>query len=524
MKINTVTKFPLWLVGALLYGISWPMPWNINLSFLAWFALVFLFISLKNKESFGRFFATVWIFSFITHTICSGWFLDIPTNKFLIIAGAINESLAFPLPFIPFYFIQKRAGFNRSIWVLPFLFVLGEWIYSTLPHNLGFLMAVHSQTANTWLIQFIDLFGSLSVSFWVFSFNVFIFSALEKYQYRFNSPRFQLRLVIIVFVMIGLPLIYAQFRNHQLALEKSDSITITMVHTLFPPNQKTDQQILNNLDRIVEITDSTSYYHHKTGVHTDLYVWHEGAIPSGNTNAIRRFVQSAVNDWHAPLLAGMQYYEPVPGSELWKPLNRVILFSPDPDTTQPMPFYDKINLAPGWESIPYLSFFHKSGIRFPHENKFHRAGESMRLFTVSAGDRLVNIGTPICFEQNVPSIWNRMVLMGADCFVEVSYESWFGQTYFQKQVAYITRLRAIETRHSVARCSNGGLTFFVDAFGRIYSPAPACESVTTDSLTLSNKITFYTRHQNFFPLLCLIVSAGYAVLVLLSKSRNCKRT
>ncbi len=523
MKADFLNKFPFWLVGAILYGISWPMPWNANLSFLAWFAFVFLFISLSRTVTLWRFWGITWIFSFIAHTICSGWFLDIPTNKVMLIIGSFNESLVLPFIFLPYYFIKRVGGFNRAIFVLPFLFVTGEWIYCSLEHNLGYLRVVHSQTANPWLIQYADLFGSFSVTFWVILFNVLIYYALEKSRHRLLSGSFIKRIAVIILVMVSLPLVYARYRDRQIKQEKPDSIAVTMIHTRFAPNPQSDQQELLNLDRTVELTDSVDYYSRNKPVRPDLYVWHEGAIPSGNTKGIQRSVQNAVDDWQVPLLSGMEYFEKFADTGDWQRINRVVLFAPNPDSAQPVQVYDKINLAPGWESIPYLSLFHTLGIRFPREHKFHKKGTEMRLLEVPAGYRTVRIGTPICFEQNAPSIWNRMVLLGADCFIQVSYESWFGNTYFQKQVAYITRLRAIETRHSVARCSNGGLTFFVDPFGRIYSQAPNRESVTADSLALSKTVTFYTRHQNLFTWMCLIVSAGYFIIVLgLGKARACR--
>jgi len=513
LKSDFLKKFPFWLVGAVLYGISWPMPWNVNLSFLAWFALVFLFISLEKTNGFWRFFGIAWGFTFISYTICSGWFLQIPTNKFLIAIGALSESFSFPLPFIPYYFIKKRAGFNKSIFILPFLFVIGEWVYCSLEHNLSFLLVAHSQTANLWLIQYADVFGYLSVTFWVVLFNVLLYSALVQSGYRLFSFTFLKRSLLSALVMIALPLVYAGIRNHQIKREKPDSLSIAMIHTMFAPNPKSDQAV-RNLDRIVELTDSVDYYSKKNKVRQDLYVWHEGAIPTGNKMYIRSFVQNAVHDWQVPLLSGMEYYLRMGETNAWQPVNRVVLFPVHPDTTDPLPFYDKIHLAPGWESIPYLSFFHKLGIRFAKEFKYHKKGDRLRLFEVPVRDRKVLIGTPICFEQNDPLLWNRMARLGAEGYIQVSFESWFGKTYFQKQVAYITRLRAIETRHGVARCSNGGLTFFVDSFGRIYSRAPDSESVTSDFLALSQKVTFFTRHQNLFPLMCLVVSAGYFVSVL----------
>jgi apolipoprotein N-acyltransferase len=506
-------KIPWWLFSAVLYGVSWPLPWNVNLSFLAWFALVFLFISLEKAKGFWRFFGIAWGFTFISYTICSGWFLDIPTNKFIIVIGAFTESLSFPLPLIPYYFIKKRIGFRRSIFILPFLFVIGEWVYCSLEHNLSYLLVAHSQTANLWLIQYVDAFGFLAITFWVVLFNVLLYSAFVESKYRLFSSSFLKMAVPSAVVMISVPLIYAVVQNHGIKRLSTDRMMITMINTRFAPNTKTNEQAAKNLDRTVELTDSVDYNSKKGGIHSDLYVWHEGAIPWVYTKSIRSFVQNAVNDWQTPLLSGIEYYEKFEGTKYNQPVNRVVLFTPNPDSTDRMQYYDKINLAPGWESIPYLSWFHKAGIRFQNEYKFHKKGDRIRLFDIPGQKRHFTVGAPICFEQNSPWLWNRMVLLGAEGFIQVSFESWFGKTYFQKQVAYITRLRAIETRRAVARCSNGGLTFFVDPFGRIYSPAPGPESTTTDSIALSKTVTFYTRHQNWFPFFCLIVSVGYVVLL-----------
>jgi hypothetical protein len=162
-------------------------------------------------------------------------------------------------------------------------------------------------------------------------------------------------------------------------------------------------------------------------------------------------------------MSGLEFYEKFKGTDYNQPVNRVVLFVPNPDSTERIQYYDKINLAPGWEGIPYLSWFHKAGIRFGNEYKFHKKGDRIRLFDIPGQRRHFTVGAPICFEQNAPWLWNRMVKLGAEGFIQVSFESWFGNL-FQKQVAYITRLRRSDPARG-GPVPNGGLTFFVDIFG-----------------------------------------------------------
>ncbi len=509
-------KIPFWTLGAILYGISWPLPWNINISFLAWIAFIFLFISLENNHQFFRSIGLVWMFSLLAYTISSGWFLGIPKNKELIIIGAISESLNLVIPFMIAFPVRKYVGFSQMLYVLPFIFVVCEWSYSFIEHNLNYLLIAHSQTENTWLIQYIDVFGYLSITFWVMLFNVLVYSILVRANYRVLSVNFIRKVVVVSFIMVFLPLVYAFYKQYHLKDKSAETIRVSLLHTDFNLLFSTQEQKIKRLERIVEITDSADYYNKLKKVETDLYVWFEGAIPYGNNYKIQQFVRSAVTDWNTPLLSGCDHVEPFYNTSLMQSVNRVILFAAD--SSQSLQYYDKNILTPGWESFPYISWLHQLGWKFMIESEFYKKGNGIRLFEFEdQGKRNIKIGTPICFEQSYSTLWNQMSLLGADFFIQLSFETWFGETYFQKQMAYITRLRAVETRHSVARCSNGGLTMFINSFGQVYDCIDNSETMLENSIDCSNEITFFTRHTNLFPVSCLIALCFYSVYIVLRK-------
>ena len=83
-------------------------------------------------------------------------------------------------------------------------------------------------------------------------------------------------------------------------------------------------------------------------------------------------------------------------------------------------------------------------------------------------------------------------------------------------MANITRLRAIETRRYIARCSNGGETQFYDAFGNIFSPAKSSEGITNANMNRYKTTTFFSDFQWFYPIICvLIISIFFVISVVL---------
>ncbi|NTW32098.1 MAG: apolipoprotein N-acyltransferase [Bacteroidetes bacterium] len=518
-----ICKTPNWLISAILYGFSWNMFFDVNLSFIAWFAFIPLFISLENKNTFWSFYKPALFFSLVAYFIICNGFLLVPQKVLLVFAGALDELLMSSISFALFYPFKKKFGFDKSLIIFPFIIALWEWIYQWLDNTSGYLMLSHSQCQNIWIIQFIDIFGVWSIASWVMAFNVLLFFQFKKNQKKLFSFSFIKKISFICCIMILPPLIYMQIRYMQISKQPKQEINITLINTNFSLfASDTYNGYISKIERLTYITDSIDFELKNRGAKSDLYVWHEAAVDHGNDKMFYGFIDTAVTDWKTPLLVGMQMIPYDAPSNDRRRVNRATLIQRGISQIE-YQYYDKVHLSPGYEKIPYLNFLSKIPF-FPisiNDSGYYKAAKHIQLIELKTQDgRKIKLGTPICVEQNYPAIWSDMAVAGAECFVQLSYEAWWPTKYFQKQMANITRLRCIETRRSVGRCSNGGITEFIDSYGSIKLQAETPEGSLTTQLSLNNEITFFSKYYWNYPVLCLLFIAFFCAFQLFFKMKT----
>jgi apolipoprotein N-acyltransferase len=129
----------------------------------------------------------------------------------------------------------------------------------------------------------------------------------------------------------------------------------------------------------------------------------------------------------------------------------------------------------------------------------------------------------ICYEDTFPHLAREDLQPDIDFLVNITNDGWFGEGAAQWQQAATGLFRTVENRLPLIRCSNNGLTCWVDAGGvlreylldsdgTIYGqgflnfelPLPAAGTLHTPS--------FYTRHGDLFGWTC--VGIGCALVIL----------
>jgi apolipoprotein N-acyltransferase len=101
----------------------------------------------------------------------------------------------------------------------------------------------------------------------------------------------------------------------------------------------------------------------------------------------------------------------------------------------------------------------------------------------------------ICYEDIVPWLARKATRQGAVLLVNLTYDTWFGQTAAPFQHHLIAAFRAIENRRFLVRATNSGYSAVVDPLGKTIARIPAfSEGTVTASVSLLDYPSTYTRY------------------------------
>ncbi len=164
--------------------------------------------------------------------------------------------------------------------------------------------------------------------------------------------------------------------------------------------------------------------------------------------------------------------------------------------------YDKIHLVPFGEFVPFEKLFSFASGLTQQVGTFARGQSRMPL---QLGD--TRVGTFICYEAIFPDEVRQFAKNGAEMFVNVSNDGWYGEGGAPWQHLNQARMRAVENHRWLLRDTNTGITAVIDPYGRVVAEAPRNQRTQLQAAySLVESTTFYTRHGDWFPLLCAIIT------------------
>lgn len=251
----------------------------------------------------------------------------------------------------------------------------------------------------------------------------------------------------------------------------------------------------------------------------DLVVWSETSLrypyienreyyenrPAGDP-----FVEF-VREIGTPLLTGNHY---VLNWDARESLNATILLSPQAEVEDyygkqhPVPFAEHV---PFWE-VPFVRTFFREVVGL---QAIWVPGNRYTVFSVETDSgKTVRFGTPICFEDSFAYIGRGFVRRGADVLINLTNNSWSRTDSAQIQHFVAARFRAIETRRTLVRSTNSGLTAVVDAYGRVVADLPMFEEAalrTSVPVYRTGSLTAYTVLGDYLAYLFLALLFGLSV-------------
>ena len=191
----------------------------------------------------------------------------------------------------------------------------------------------------------------------------------------------------------------------------------------------------------------------------DLLVWPESGIPAPleNPERIRDFVVE--ND--ISLVFNETDVVTGTGGSAPKYFNAAFVMDPKGRIGDKA---HKHQLVMFGEYFPFLDVFPILSHLSPIGVNFSR-GESPGI--LDSTHPALKMGSLICFEDLFPSLARATAQANPDFLINLTNDAWFGRSQAQWQHVRAAAFRAIETGLPLVRCTNNGITCWIDPWGRI---------------------------------------------------------
>ncbi len=488
----------LW--AALLGILSFP---PLPLAPLAWISLVpFLYACFHQPP--GRAFGRAYLAGLVFFTgICYWIGLNKGAPPALTWASMLATVVILALTWGVSAAICSWAMQRGKEWgalLLPFVYVSLEMFFGL--GEIGFPWPIWALSQANLILpcQICDLTDVFGLSFWVVSVNSLLFLVI-----RVHGAARRVLIPVVVF-FFALPWLYGAIRLSD--FRGSERLRIGVVQANIPAERKWEMPA----DETITLYEKQSEI--VLAARPRVLVWPETAVPV--PLRFRPWAREEIHRWvdsvGVPLLTGALDYDSRGQSDVL-PLNAAFLITPG---SRELPQYAKIHLVPFGERIPGQRVFPFLGKLRLGQAEF-APGKSLTLFEPVPQ---VKAGCLICFEVVFPEVAAGLVREGAEFFVNLTNDGWYGNSSGPYQHLALARLRAIVTRRSIARAANTGISAMIDPAGRMISRVGVGRrSALVTEVPLRREITFAVRHAaSLQPLLALLAVLG--VLMCWRKGRS----
>ena len=230
-----------------------------------------------------------------------------------------------------------------------------------------------------------------------------------------------------------------------------------------------------------------------------LIVWPESPAPFFTSDAkFQHWLSALAQDSDAYLIVGSLGIGPKVGGKV-EMFNSAQLVLPDGNWGSR---YDKIHLVPFGEFVPFRNLLSFAQSLTHDIGDLSRGNQRNVLHVDEHG-----VGTFICYESIFPDEVLRFARNGAELFVNISNDGWFGESGAPGQHLNMARMRAIENGRWLLRATNTGITASVSPLGQVVAAAPRkTRTVLEAPYSFESGTTFYTRHGDWFAGACAIIS------------------
>jgi apolipoprotein N-acyltransferase len=469
---------------------------------LAWVAFVPLFWVVYQAESLRHGVYVGWLAGFLTHLIGFYWLVHTisvfggfpyPISAVVFLIYAALQGLQMAL----FALLVKRFGYGPLCLFPPLYWIVIEfWFPLLFPWYLA-----NSQILFASFIQTADLIGPYAASLIIMWFNAALYhvhlSSQQSGQIRWR-PVLMVALFVIASVIYGLIRLAAVSKEMQAAAK----LTIAAVQGNIDIDLKWNPvQAQHNLQAHQRLTEQ--------GSGAALIIWPESAVEFWLPDDLQQLppeVVPSLNSENSYFMFGAKSFLGNIGGPNFKAFNTAFFANA---RGRVLDRYHKQVLLAFGEYLPFAGLLSKlPGI--PFADGF-TPGEGPRTFNLSGSARLAPL---ICYEDLMPELSRSFVKeTKANLLVNLTNDAWYGRTVAPWQHARVAQWRAIETRRTLLRVTNTGITSVINAKGEMVEALPIfAPGVLKAQVEILEGETLYVRFGDWFAWTATFVVLGIVLL------------
>jgi len=456
--------------------------------------------------------------AFLIFNLLTTWWVKNAAWVGVIAAMIINTSVM-TLPFWLFHIVRRRLGDRLGYLSLILLWVAMEFLYVNALVNFPWLMLGNGFANDVKLVQWYEYTGVLGGTIWILVINVLLIKLITGLRNGIKAGR-QVNLISWILGFLLFPILFSLIRFYTYEEEDRPYQIVVIQPNIDPymkfvtmPQEVQTSYLIHIADSL--ITPETDYVVGPETFFNDN-VWEDEIEENEGIKALRELI--ARNPGLKVVIGATTYRlytKPSEYTATCRPINRGTLrydsfnTALQIDSSGYIPFYHKSRLVTGVEFMPYtqyLGFLEKITVKLGGAFRSHGTQAARDAFAAPGDNN--KVGPVICWE----SVFGEYVTdyikdAGATMLFVITNDGWWGNTPGHRQHNAYAHLRAIETRRSIARSANTGISSMIDQRGVELSRLGWWKrGGLSATLNANSKLTFYVKYGDYLGRISLFLS------------------
>ena len=512
------------VLSGVLLSLAWlGFPgWTLFFAFIPLLYLDHFFV--EQKENYRG--VSLWghaFLAFLIWNVLTTFWVANATLAGALMAFIINSFLMSGVWWLA-HTARRNFKTNLGYFALIVFWISFEYMHYHWDFEWPWLHLGNGFANNIKMVQWYEYTGVFGGTFWVLLMNILLFKVILNFQNKTKIRNSILTLSAFVLLLV-VPLSTSLIMYYSY-VEKENPKNITIVQPNVNPYSESydmvaEMEKMNNFLALAKsvTTDKTDFIIGPETVFENPGYWNEAKF---QTNRFyQEFTKFIHNYSNAEIVFGVSSYKVfrdkktapmsarTQGDLIYDRYNAAIFI----ERSGQSQVYHKSKLVVGVEKMPFMKH-----LGFLKDIVINIGGTTGSLGRQKEASNFVSkdgtqVAPVICYESIFGEYVAQYVQKGAGLIFIITNDGWWKNTPGYKQHLSFARLRAIETRRSVARSANTGISCFINQRGDIFQPTNWwVKAAISGTINVNDKITFYVKYGDSIARISLFVS----VLLLLN--------